>query len=570
MSRFRSRYCSYVSTAFLATAVLTTSANAQDFYRRNHVPDIDQIRTGLPGEKSPGGMYCVPTSAYNLLVYLKRNGMYNIPVVLPEHVGFSGVTNQIFVLGVLMGTDPIDGTTGSPANNLIKSYVDNSGVLAMLSNYGYSSSDWGVNKFKEVVRSGGIARISYGRYLPVQVGSSTHWWRQGGHSMTLAGYDYRTHQKQLLIADPASDNGLEGQQSTFAYNTRTVWNETRKFGLSGHVKARARYTDWVGDEGQIALVDSLNVVSPISAAWFETSITTASLSTSRSKSWFGPNKYKGDGSVKIVMPFHFDMDSEPGPKTFRFKPREEMVDWTLDAGELGAYYVTKLGRVFRVDLFSGEHKLLHVLKGAKKLTVAGDDGDLFVLVDGPLMDTVVRLQRDSNRMSLQVLPGKASSMEFDPISNGPAFLSAAADSVWAFDGTLSLRSDRTFVTPRGDGRLIFKIDHHTGDYLFAREGDYSFTRAPSNSWLDRGMETTPTDGPVYSLMPTENSMVAVQDGFGRVTFFDKIGRVAKTQFDVVAVLGELKLTRPQNSSQLETTDEYWKNWFPDAGLLGNR
>lgn len=94
------------------------SGPTQYWAKFTKMPDFDQVRSGLPGD---GSMYCVPTSAVNLLAYIAHHGY---PDIFPgDHSqpfwhtqsAYNESTNALAVMGTLMNTSAVDGTYGGPA-----------------------------------------------------------------------------------------------------------------------------------------------------------------------------------------------------------------------------------------------------------------------------------------------------------------------------------------------------------------------------------------------------------------------------------------------------------------------
>ena len=95
------------------------------YYRITHMPDFDQRRQavpGIPGLANAGSMFCVPTSATNVLAYMANHGF---PTLSPgaaiwtpgDPVEYDQIT--VFIgsdISLRMGTSPTTGT--SPTNRL--------------------------------------------------------------------------------------------------------------------------------------------------------------------------------------------------------------------------------------------------------------------------------------------------------------------------------------------------------------------------------------------------------------------------------------------------------------------
>ncbi len=557
------------STLLLAASAATVPA--QDYYLRTGIPDHDQIRQGLLQDDDdppkPGGMYCVPTSSYNLLMYLKSEvGMIDIPVRgLPGMHEMS--TESILALAFQMGTDPITGTKGPATIDVVKSYIavdESAGALVTYSYYNLYSDDWGAGTIKNVVRSGAISRLGYGYYE--RQGTTNIYTRTGGHAVTLAGYDYRDGKQFLHVSDPASTDGDPERQGPFKYDRKCIRNETFQIEGLGIVD-RARYTNWTGKSGlKAAIIDSLFSVTPICAGWYETNVNTAN-AASRATDGGGNNRYKGDGSVRVVMPWHFETAKGERAREWSFVPRERMLDWVFEPGNLGVYYLTHLGRVFQVDLTTGEHKLVRVVKGAKSLAVAGRSADLFLLVEDLGTDRVVRLDKRRSSIQSVFLPGKAASIHFDPKSGGPAFRSASGPELWSFDEDLRNLERRSIPQVPGKSELVFNLDPTTGDMLLARQGSTRFGRLVESARGGYTYSEVETGEPIDGLMATEGGMVAVQSGWN-LKVYNPFGRLYRTQLQAVRATGKAKLSTSYfQGDPAQETPGPWDNVFPDPELL---
>jgi hypothetical protein len=251
-----------------------------------------------------------------------------------------------------------------------------------------------------------------------------------------------------------------------------------------------------------------------------------------------------------------------------------MVDWIYDIGQAAVFYVTKLGRIYYVDLTTGEDKLIHVVKGAKSLMVGGTTNDLFVLVSGQPNDTIWRFERDdmhldhdqtpdSPRRVSKPLPGHGLGLEYDPITGGPAILSAGLDVAWEFDENLSPQPNLSLpaIDP-GTGKVIFRIDHNTGDVIMAREGDNSYRRASRRGTEVYHYALRLAHG-ITTIVPTESNCILIQDGDTLQTY-DRDGSVRETQLSNVVVGGTVKMARSHFAGKRGTlTGPKWRNIDPD-------
>jgi hypothetical protein len=541
-------------TALIAAATMAPAVvfDGPNFYERPGVRDYDQRRNVLPGD---GSMYCVPTSYVDMFKYLAAAGLTNIDASFGG--SYSDATSFIFTLGLLMGTGTTSGTNSETAFDVGSSWIHaHTGTL--INNWFFGPDwDWGVGTIKNTVASGSIDVIGYGRYHF----NSNHdeWERNGGHCVALAGYDYTSSTKKIIVSDPNSTsndpNGINGQGDfTHDYHdTSNISFHTADYGYITH----ARYTFYTGDYGNDRrVIDSMHQIQPVWAGWFETTVHTSVNEGSA-----------GDGSVKTIVPFQFEGGNF---QPHEVQPREEMVDWVYDLGLGAMFYVTKLGRIYYVDLTTGEDKLIHVVKGATALMVGGSTNDLYVLVHGDNADSIMCFERndmhleqnqapDGIRHVTKTLPGHGLALEYDPVTGGAAVLSSGLDKAWSFDEGLGPKPDLT-VPPLepGSGKVLFKIDHISGDVIMARDGDRHYWRAPRGSGETLRHAVRTTHG-ITAIVPTENNCLLIQDGDVLQTY-DRNGEVVETQFSNVVVGGPVKLSRSHFAGKRGTlVGPRWRN-----------
>lgn len=576
----------------LAAATELVADDPPPYLQRLGVADFDQEWVFMQGLNF-GRFHCVPTSYANIFKYLANNGLPNMSTIehhsSPDYV--DSIVNEVTTLGALMFTNPESGTTGDASYDYAQLHMASRepGVLFYHWQYG-PDWNWGTGRIQQVLASGSIARIGYGRYYRAShlgiPGDS--WVRNGGHSVVCIGYDYRdSSDKWLLVNDPASSLVWDGSnyvsdedettQSQTVFQGKRTGNITLVTLQYGEV-SHARYTHNTGanDEKRV-VIDNMHQIHPVYAGWFETVVveqqnvaaasagSTETSATGRDASAAdGTGKYHGAGEVRVVTPWQPQDQQGVIPNEFRFRPREEMVDWVPAIGEMSAYYLTKLGRVFRVDLTTGEHKLLHVLKGAKGLVEGGSTLDLYVLVQGQKGDQVVKLERGDNSLQTYDLPNRAVAIDHDPITGGPAVLDANLSQVHSLTENFDRRE--TTSIPRvadGAGGVIFKIDHRTGDVITARKGAFSFNRYSRRT----GEQVPPRQAPpvrfgITALAPTENGLIAVQDGT-TVQTYDRFGRQQNTQLSGLQAHGDIKMTRSHFAAKRgQMADQAWRNIWP--------
>jgi hypothetical protein len=342
---------------FLAAGLLPAIASAQCNFSRLGIPDFDQRRDDLPNN---GGMYCVPTSAVNLMGYVANRGAPTAldgPRNWQSQANYNFVTSRLTTMGTLMGTDPSDGTYGDPALNGLRFYL---GVFApgkFTTSYYYG--DYSVTPLAYHWNLGHLINVCYGFY-PV---SNNRYYRDGGHCITLNGmFDICTSSYQLRWRDPANDSDNLSTQSAFASKTSDASSQIF-VDTSGGIHSRIRLWDLGVDSTTRRYLDSYFVINPTFA------LTGGSFSdhlvTHRPVQILGLTPQSDDSPI-------------PGG--------DPIIQTAIDPTQLYAYAVTshlipRRTTVWRRNLATGENT--EVVSAPATLRIAtGRHGHLFVAGDG--------------------------------------------------------------------------------------------------------------------------------------------------------------------------------------------
>lgn len=548
--------------SLLALGCLATAFAYPGRYNRLNMIDIDQRWDPIPNN---GNMYCVPTAYLNLLEYMERNGLQFMDGMGGNPINLGFASARLIELGILMGTHPTEGSGSSLPFEVFQDEVtEGQGSSMLFTNYFGAHWDWGTNKIRTLLVNGSLLKAGFGRYyLRKLPGSNTYRWiRDGGHAFVISGYDYRSNPLKLLVANPANgDDDLENQ-SVFQVNevgTRNITLNTLNHGEVAH----AMYSLDTGSDGDLRrVIDGMTQVIPAYGGWNGTTTSTNNRSSANPS-------HCDEERIKIVMPFRFTPDVGSLPTEYEVVPVEPIVDWVFDIGELAVYYVTHLGRIFRVDLEEPRHhKLLHVIKGTKKLMIGGSSIDLYALVSGNHRDKLALLERDSNQIRYRNLPTRAVGLEYDPISGGPAVLLEMMDQMLFMNEDMENPQYATMPElPDGPGEVIFKIDHNTGNVILSRVGFNEAQiriRDPRSDGFFMTMPLPVRTG-VKSLTPAEGGKFIVQDGDELLTC-DQLGRLTLSQFTGLQVDGPFKMGRSHVAGhpQLENGPDFRNIWPPDA------
>ena len=494
--------------------------------------------------------------------YMAKNGLPGMDSIYGDDK--FAISDFIEHLGDLMDTDEVDGTSFETAYDVMSEWVvDRSDVIVFNSFFGPDWT-WGKGAIRDMIASGSIVRIGYGKYY--KIGSS--WVRSGGHSVLAPGYAFVNSGNFLFVADPNStwnDPGGIDNQGDFRYDGKKVQDVTLTTDDYGQL-THAMYGDAIPADFVIPamkrMIDSMHAMTPVWAGWSETEVFVSKREGSA-----------GDGSVRTIMPFQLN-NTEFTPH--ELIPHGEVVDWVYDLASAGIYYVNKIGQIYYFDMVTGDDKLIHVVKGASALMVGGTTNDLFVLVKGEPNDSLFCFERDDMHLEQdqvpdqmrkveKSLPGHGVAMEFDPVSGGPAVLASGLNIAWAFDEKLAPQENLTMppLEP-GTRKVIFKIDHLTGDILMAREGDTAY-------WKKQRRGETVKRSPrlssgITTLIPTEGHRLLIQDG-NTLQTYDQGGNLVTTQFSNLVVGGPVKMVRSNFAAKRGTmTGPKWRNLDPSEVL----
>ncbi|MCA9291747.1 MAG: hypothetical protein KDA25_11510, partial [Phycisphaerales bacterium] len=199
-------------------------------YKLLHMPDLDQRRSTLPAD---GGMYCVPTSVFNMFAYAANHGY---PAAPPEdgdwqlQSKYIEATLWLNVIGNWMNTDPDDGTSGSGTKAGMDALIAQAPYLKRVHKGLSSSYNPTVAKLALYGCQGWAMSFVYGKWAVV----GTHNGlpvvdRVGGHAVTLTRAYRDSDQWILRYRDPADDTALT-TQSAFKNTTRTPYNYSAYYG----------------------------------------------------------------------------------------------------------------------------------------------------------------------------------------------------------------------------------------------------------------------------------------------------------------------------------------------------
>ncbi len=237
-------------------------------YRVSHMPDLDQVRTGLA---NTGYNHCVPTSTMNLFAYAANHGY---PFFQPGPGNWQSNslhpagTTAIQTLGTLMGTSGTNGTNGSGRVQGTQIWLASYGfgLISTISKSKSGSYTPTVAKMAQLATQGWIMSFAYGRYQVVgSFGGVPSLSRTGGHAVTLQWTRRSGGTYFLRYRDPADDS-TSTTQSTF------VSKEVFPVAYTGHFGGvDVRTLNAIGypsSDGLVRLVDSYWGIRPTFAYSF--------------------------------------------------------------------------------------------------------------------------------------------------------------------------------------------------------------------------------------------------------------------------------------------------------------
>ena len=230
-------------TAAIAAASLATTLSA-DFVVRSylsssnyelnisHLTDLDQRRTGLAATSggTPGGMFCVPTSAANLFTYIAQHGY---PYCDPGDRNWQSSSNHaaatafIARLGAEMSTSGTGGTSAANAFKGLKRVLNQEvGGRFVVGQelHSYFNNLSFHDMIKRSIDRRAIQQFCYGRYevLGTNACGEKVIRRDGGHCMTLVRGKRSAAGTTITYHDPDGTGDSWSAQSAFTPTTKDV------------------------------------------------------------------------------------------------------------------------------------------------------------------------------------------------------------------------------------------------------------------------------------------------------------------------------------------------------------
>lgn len=221
-----------LATPAASADVILSSFNHQTgsfLYEIEHMPDLDQRREstpssfGLPGN---GSMYCAPTSAMNMMMYVANHGF---PEMNPPGAGdwqsqtrYDDATSRIAALGMEMGTHATNGTTGDGFKTGLQAWLELYGKFTV--HYDQAGGNYSPTLdviVKSAVIGGSLVSFGHHRWENIGLVEGARFVNAipSGHVVTLsvASRSSRASGSTVVgVRDPANGDSNKTMQAPFA------------------------------------------------------------------------------------------------------------------------------------------------------------------------------------------------------------------------------------------------------------------------------------------------------------------------------------------------------------------
>ncbi|MBV6457423.1 MAG: hypothetical protein HONBIEJF_00532 [Fimbriimonadaceae bacterium] len=328
--------------------------------------DYDQRRDALSND---GNMYCVPTSFANLFKYLNDKGLTDMDS--GWGTSYSSCTSLIDEVGDEMNTSGTNGTSGGDAYDGLVDWVDDHTSKLFALGYAFGPlSYYSIALWQEM---GCLVNVCYGYYTKQ---SSGKWDRNGGHCITVNGYNESLPNHYLYTRNPWGDSDLD-TQSAYSTETLTLYSQviyTTDGDGGTYWRSGGSSSDSSGK-----FLDTIYVMMPLWGSW-----------------------YSGSGPVQSITfhtPWTFNDGDDSRPQTWQLYV-DGADKYVLDIVEPGAITWNKVtGEVRQQGLF-GNQDSFGYFPGAKDLEVGGFDGSIYVLAGMNGGDRIFRIDRQTKQVAV--------------------------------------------------------------------------------------------------------------------------------------------------------------------------
>lgn len=232
----RMRLCASIPALLTPLCIVGVSAadivvsnyvsDTQFEYRVNQMPDLDQKRSGVPGD---GRFHCSPTASLNLILYAANFGFPDVqpgPNNWQAQANHGAGTGLVNIMGSFMQTSftpgdpgadpPTSDTGGTSTSNAIAGmqwYLDFQPDYFVLNQHlatpGFAPNFVSIGKS---LIGGGVGTLSYGRYDIVGwIGTVPMIVRDNGHVTTVTRTYRNGNDTALWVRDPGSTDSIHSQ-----------------------------------------------------------------------------------------------------------------------------------------------------------------------------------------------------------------------------------------------------------------------------------------------------------------------------------------------------------------------
>jgi len=432
-------------------------------YRIKFMPDLDQRRAsapGTPGLPANGSMYCVPTSAINLLAYAANHGYPGTepgPGNWQSNARYNEATNAISTLGALMSTSASGGTNGNNAVTGLSTWLAGAPWLTWKTNWLRSNYWPTVEKIGAVACSGWIVQFAYGRYDIVGVQNGLPILdRSGGHAVTLTRINKIGTTREIGYRDPA-DDPANSTQSGFKDIVTPYVN------LPVYIKPNTGPTFLAivsvlghpSTDGRYRIIDSYWAMRPILGLTFT------------------PSAPGLPGLITKINPVPFAGSADVAPSQLAIPAGTGVLGIESHPSLNAALLVTEIPGVGRslqtLDLFSGE--LAPLGDGASlapKMVAVGRLGDIYIS-DG---DKLYRLDDEGNLIAAISSNPPVTALAYDDSLDAVTILSVPQRRIVRFSRDLQTQLSSvlmpTNIPMTGDGSV--SVNPETGRAWFYTQG----------------------------------------------------------------------------------------------------
>ncbi len=488
-----------VAAVLAASAGVAATAPAQCTVYRLGMPDFDQRRSVLPND---GRMYCVPTATANALAYITNHGYPGVldgPRDWQSQTHYDDISDLLEVLGVIMLTDPDDGTTMGPWFLGAKSALNGEGFFLVGSFQAKGFQGLSPIQLADQMRMGAIVMPLIGWYNNDFGGD---WYdRDGGHMVTMwSAFGTCGNPADMLMGfrNPTTEDSLTQQSaftSTFSDFTYSAsWRFRR--GSEDFFFPRPQY-QVAQFASRLGFLDGFGAILPMHG------LTT--------------------DAVTQDISFYVPPALTDAPETKRFRKRpwpggDRLIAMAQGVLPTEGFVLSEPDRGFatlsKAHFLDGDFEVVDTIASAVDLAV-GRDGSAYVATSSGVLRYELT---DDGAIAITdsvVLPAAPESMFYDDATDELLVLSVADRRLFRLGQDLAIRRNDSIPTAApllGDGSVI--VNPIDGSEWIASTGSPMLTRLGRDVTGRLLVDAQPT-------LPGVDSPVAPQfDDFGFLHVID--------------------------------------------------